>query len=64
MKISFKNNNISISQEGINLDSYGSNNFFFIAEDGDSLDLFVGDVGDYAYNYENNTIYEYVSNDF
>ena len=64
MKISFKNNNISISQEGINLDSYGSNNFFFIAEDQNSLDSFIGDVGDYAYDYESNAIYEYVSSDF
>lgn len=64
MKISFKNNNISISQEGINLDSYGSNNFFFIAEDQNSLDSFIGDVGDYAYDYESNAIYEYVSSNF
>jgi hypothetical protein len=66
MKISFKNNNISISQEGINLNSYGGvNQFLFIAQDAAALDFFVPEnVGDYAIAYTGEgsiVVYEYVS---
>jgi hypothetical protein len=66
MKISFKNNNISISQEGINLNSYGGvNQFLFIAQDEFKLALFVPEnAGDFAFAYNGEgsiLVYEYVS---
>jgi len=66
MKISFKNNAISISQKLINLQVYGGiNQFLFIAQDEAALDFFVPEnVGDFAFAYVGEgliNVYEYVS---